>query len=1758
MRNQIAKKSLALFLTALMLLSSVSLLAGAASGFAANGDFYQISDTEYKIAPGIKENRVVVNHKKTGTQQEVVYAVSVDMSAGATTGVMAGYADYNGSTWKMQTVRDQAVAAKDKTGANIVAAFNADIFNMSTGEPTGCLVMGGKVYKAGLGRPYFGITKDGQVVIGNSLKQGVLDTLQEAISGFYMIVQDGNRVGPATDHGSNIAPKTAVGIKEDGSLVVVAIDGRNYPVSNSLDDYDLATIMMDLGCKDVLNLDGGGSSTYLAKYEGQQYLALANNPSDAIERKVASSLFITSTATPSGVFDHASLTPNNVVYTPGSEVQFSAVGVDSAGEAAPLPEDGTFALADDSFGTMTPDGKFTANEKTGTVTVNYMTNGAVKGTTTIEIAHPDYIGFANEELSLGFEKESTLGLTVKYQDRDIVYTAKDIAFTLSDEKLGTFNGLTFISSPSETINGTITASYVNNPAVSGSINMIIGRLPTVVYDFEDVGKTDALGNPVFDENGQQEMIPAEEYYSFSDVFYKADGGFYSKENPHAKMAVGTYVDNDGSPRGGQGSVDIVDISSGEPVRFGNKSLKVNYDFSQCGKVTEGVGLGPMENTSLIDGIPTGIGMWLYAPEGTPNLWVRVRVKDGSGTTANLDFVPQTKNSVNGGIDWQGWKYVEASLENWTGPFSLMGGEVIRLMYVAGLTMGFYTKNEAGEWITVPQANRKGSLYIDNVQFVYGANVDDIDNPYINSIEANLNEITNNMEIDSNKVSFRATYGDVQNKYTTGVDPSTVAIFIDGMEMTHKDNCFILDGDETIRLEDVELANGSHTVKVRVRDGFGNETVESRSFVVNGDKTYPSVTLEPIDEKPILGETFSLALKTEDAAAVESLRTEIRIDADFPDYTVTFADGFTGTHSYDAKSKSILLTAEKAGDVSGDTIATLTFDVPDNLDEGKTFTYAVPSGSAVFAGSFGDNFVGGFSANQKAVPVAAQYVISYEPMVVGFDGVIYVKDTDGNAVEGATVNSLTAKSSGGFDSEVLGTTDANGKLVTKKFTEAPCSFILQANVGSALTFKVSGKSTATALNTNGKPQYIMTNAVQDSTSEENISWLSNPAATDAVAEIMYAEKSAYDTKGNKAFTIDEGKSTLHQFLGSSNVDNNYAVRVNSVTLTGLKPDTEYVYRVGDGNAFSPINTFKTTRKGAPTSFFVIGDAQAVEKANFDTILGNLKADENDYSFGIQTGDAIEVANVYGDWVDLLDMFSNDYLKSVDILHVFGNHEYMSDPEGTSAKLIYNVEDESHYSVEYGNVYVATIAYTTDMAKLEAALEWLKEDAAKSTCQWKVLTIHQPPYYTHTAGGNEPINERVPAAAEAAGIDFVFSGHDHSYARTKPLLNGAVDEENGITYYICGSTGAKSYPVQDTGFDFEIATQNFDGIYLTCQADDKKFTVLTHELNGEVIDSYTKEATTPCVTDGHTYAYSEEGYLTCSVCGHTEPLGNYTGFAADEATGKNRYFINGTSQVGWLNYESDVYYFDENGLTVPAGKQEINGIPYTFDESGKQVGGAFVQTPEGYTRCYRGADYLVGWNEIDGDTYFFTSNSETPGKMYTGKATILIYTGQEVTYEFAKDGRLLKGAFVEEDGNTKYYWGQDPQLGWQEIDGATYYFNPETGYMVTNNAEIDGKMYAFTQDGKFVHDGAHDYGEPVHQKGTCTEDEADIYTCSICGTKKTDVIKAAIGHVDEDNDKLCDNCGRYMRKVPSFLEPIFRFLRKIINWFLRLVRRLLHIG
>lgn len=101
--------------------------------------YVKIEETENVIAPGISDKKLVMNTEE-GNQQNIVFSCEVDMSKN-TTGIMAGYRNYDGTEWGLQTTTLQAEKAEKATGENIVVAINADYFDMSNGAPTGALVM---------------------------------------------------------------------------------------------------------------------------------------------------------------------------------------------------------------------------------------------------------------------------------------------------------------------------------------------------------------------------------------------------------------------------------------------------------------------------------------------------------------------------------------------------------------------------------------------------------------------------------------------------------------------------------------------------------------------------------------------------------------------------------------------------------------------------------------------------------------------------------------------------------------------------------------------------------------------------------------------------------------------------------------------------------------------------------------------------------------------------------------------------------------------------------------------------------------------------------------------------------------------------------------------------------------------------------------------------------------------------------------------------------------------------------------------------------------------------------------------------------------------------------------------------------------------------------------------------------------------------------------------------------------------------------
>lgn len=84
------------------------------------------------------------------------------------------------------------------------------------------------------------------------------------------------------------APRTAVGYTDDGKVILLIADGRNAGGSAGLTLDELARIMLGLGCRGVLNLDGGGSTMMTVGNQG----TLLNHPSDGKQRSVYSYMAI--------------------------------------------------------------------------------------------------------------------------------------------------------------------------------------------------------------------------------------------------------------------------------------------------------------------------------------------------------------------------------------------------------------------------------------------------------------------------------------------------------------------------------------------------------------------------------------------------------------------------------------------------------------------------------------------------------------------------------------------------------------------------------------------------------------------------------------------------------------------------------------------------------------------------------------------------------------------------------------------------------------------------------------------------------------------------------------------------------------------------------------------------------------------------------------------------------------------------------------------------------------------------------------------------------------------------------------------------------------------------------------------------------------------------------------------------------------------------------------------------------------------------
>ena len=152
---------------------------------------------------------------------------------------------------------------------NAIIAMNAGGFydpdwNSNGALPHGTVFSNGKVVSdyidAAMGGGFIGFTNENKLVLGRMSKDQAISTgYRDAVEfGPYLIV-NGKRSFYKGNGGWGIAPRTAIGQRQDGIVLMLVINGR-LATSLGANMIDLTDIMERYGAYNAANLDGGSSS----------------------------------------------------------------------------------------------------------------------------------------------------------------------------------------------------------------------------------------------------------------------------------------------------------------------------------------------------------------------------------------------------------------------------------------------------------------------------------------------------------------------------------------------------------------------------------------------------------------------------------------------------------------------------------------------------------------------------------------------------------------------------------------------------------------------------------------------------------------------------------------------------------------------------------------------------------------------------------------------------------------------------------------------------------------------------------------------------------------------------------------------------------------------------------------------------------------------------------------------------------------------------------------------------------------------------------------------------------------------------------------------------------------------------------------------------------------------------------------------------------------------------------------------------------
>ena len=182
----------------------------------------------------------------------------------------------------------QIVEANDAIGGINAGGFEDDALGTG-GKAMGIIIEDGKLISGNKYTNYriVGIDNENRLVVSNSMNYNTMKNknLKYAVAFGPVLIINGQPTIRSGNGGWGIQPRTAIGQRKDGAILMLVIDGRQ---SGSIGATlkNVQDILLKYGAYNAFNLDGGASSTMV--YNGK----LVNKPSDIMGQRYVPSAFI--------------------------------------------------------------------------------------------------------------------------------------------------------------------------------------------------------------------------------------------------------------------------------------------------------------------------------------------------------------------------------------------------------------------------------------------------------------------------------------------------------------------------------------------------------------------------------------------------------------------------------------------------------------------------------------------------------------------------------------------------------------------------------------------------------------------------------------------------------------------------------------------------------------------------------------------------------------------------------------------------------------------------------------------------------------------------------------------------------------------------------------------------------------------------------------------------------------------------------------------------------------------------------------------------------------------------------------------------------------------------------------------------------------------------------------------------------------------------------------------------------------------------